>query len=122
MYYICHYIIVKFLKIMFGDLSGMMGKLKEAQQKIEETKARLNTVLVDGEAGNGKVKVTATANREIRSILVSDELFQEKEELEDYLIIAINNALEKANEINEAEMAAAAKGGLPDIPGMDMFM
>ncbi len=107
---------------MFGDLSGMMGKLKEAQQKIEETKARLNTVLVDGEAGNGKVKVTATANREIRSILVSDELFQEKEELEDYLIIAINNALEKANEINEAEMAAAAKGGLPDIPGMDMFM
>ena len=46
----------------------------------------------------------------------------EKDELEDYLIIALNNALEKATEINEAEMAAAAKGGLPDIPGMDMFM
>lgn len=26
---------------MFGDLSGMMGKLKEAQQKVEETKQRL---------------------------------------------------------------------------------
>ena len=46
---------------------------------------------------------------------------QVKEALEDYLIIAINNALDKANEINEAEMAAAAKGGLPDIPGLDMF-
>jgi len=106
---------------MFGDLSGMMDKLKEAQVKIEETKARLNTVLVDGESGNGKVKVTVTANREVRSINITDDLFKEKDALEDYLIIAINNALDKANEINEAEMAAAAKGGLPDIPGLDMF-
>jgi len=106
---------------MFGDLSGMMDKLKEAQAKIEETKARLNTVLVDGESGNGKVKVTVTANREIRGIDIEDTLFNEKDALEDYLIIALNNALDKANEINEAEMAAAVKGGLPDIPGMDMF-
>jgi len=106
---------------MYGDLSGMMDKLKEAQRKIEETKVRLNTVLVDGEAGNGVIKVTVTANREIRSINISDDLMNEKEAIEDYLIIALNNALEKANAINEAEMAAAAKDGLPNIPGMDMF-
>ena len=106
---------------MFGDLSGMMDKLKEAQRKIEETKVRLNTVLVDGEAGNGRIKVTVTANREIRSINISDDLVNEKEALEDYLIIALNKALEKANAINEAEMAAAAKDGLPNIPGFDMF-
>jgi hypothetical protein len=29
---------IKKYKIMFGDLMGMMGKLKETQQKIEETK------------------------------------------------------------------------------------
>ena len=29
---------------MFGDMSGMMNKLKEAQQKVEETKIHLNTV------------------------------------------------------------------------------
>ena len=107
---------------MLGDLSGMMDNLKKAQQKIEETKARLNTVLVDGESGNGKVKVTVTANREIRSIAIDDTLFDDKEALEDFLIVALNNALEKANEIHEAEMAQAAKGGLPDIPGMDLFL
>ena len=106
---------------MFGDLSGMRDKLKEAQRKIEETKVRLNTVLVDGEAGNGLIKVTVTANRQIRSINISDDLMNEKEALEDYLIIALNKALEKANAINEAEMAAAARDGLPNIPGMDMF-
>jgi len=106
---------------MFGDMSEMLNKLKEAQEKIEETKARLNTVLVEGESGGGKVKVTASANREIRSIAIDDALFEDKEALEDYLIIALNNALEQANEINEAEMSKAAKGNLPDIPGLDML-
>ena len=106
---------------MFGDMQGMMAKLKEAQAKIEETKARLNTVIVDGESGNGDVIVTITANREIKNIAIDDELLKDKEALEDYLIIALNKAIEKANQINESEMAAAAKDGLPDIPGMDMF-
>ena len=106
---------------MIGDMEEMMAKLKEAQAKIEETKARLNTIFVDGESGNGKVVVTASANREIKNIAIDDELLNDMEELEDYLIIALNDALKKAGEINEAEMAAAAKDGLPDIPGMDMF-
>ncbi|MCK5637548.1 MAG: YbaB/EbfC family nucleoid-associated protein [Flavobacteriaceae bacterium] len=106
---------------MLGDLQGMMAKLKEAQAKVEETKERLNTVMVDGDSGNGSVVVTVTANREVKNIAIDDDLLEDKEALEDYLIIALNKALVKANNINEAEMAAAAKGGLPDIPGMDMF-
>jgi DNA-binding YbaB/EbfC family protein len=105
---------------MFGDLSGMMGKLKEAQQKIEATKKRLNTILIDGEANNGKIKVTVTANRQVKSISISEDLI-DKEEIEDYLIIALNSALKKANEISETELAAAAKDGMPNIPGMDLF-
>lgn len=105
---------------MFGDLSGMMGKLKEAQQKIEETKKRLDTVLVDGASGNGKVQVTVTANREVKNISISDEL-SDKEEISDYLVLALNQALTKANSIHEAELAAAAKDGMPNIPGMDLF-
>ncbi len=102
-------------------MKGMMAKLQEAQAKIGETKNRLNTIFVDGESGNGKVVVTVTANREIKNIAIDDELLNEKEELEDYLIIALNDAIKKANEINETEMAAAAKEGMPNIPGMDMF-
>ena len=57
---------------MFGDMMGMMGKLKETQQKIEEAKARLNHVLVDEIAADGSVKVTITANREIKSIQINE--------------------------------------------------
>lgn len=106
---------------MFGDLMGMMGKIKEAQQKVEETKKRLDTVLVDEKSADGLLQVTITANRNIRSIQVDDALLQDKEQLEDYLVTVLNKALQRAGDINDAKLGAAAKDGMPDIPGMDMF-
>ncbi|HLV15491.1 MAG TPA: YbaB/EbfC family nucleoid-associated protein [Xanthomarina sp.] len=106
---------------MFGDLMGMMGKLKETQKKVEDTKKRLDTVLVDEKSNDDKLKITLTANRKIKSISIDDSLLQDKEELEDYLILTLNKAIEKATQINDAELAAVAKDGMPNIPGMDMF-
>ncbi len=106
---------------MFGDLMGMMGKLKETQKKVEETKKRLDTVLVDEQSSDGLVKVTLTANRAIKTIAVDDSLLEDKEQLEDYLVITLNKAIDKATKIQEAELAAVAKEGMPNIPGMDMF-
>lgn len=103
---------------MFGD---MMGKLKEAQKKVEETKKRLDTVLVDETSNDNKLRVSLTANRTIKSIEIDDELLDNKEQLEDYLILTLNKAIEKATKINETELAATAKEGMPNIPGMDMF-
>lgn len=106
---------------MFGDISGMMGKLQEAQQKVEETKKRLDTVLIDEASSDGNIKVTVTANREIKAISVNESLLEDAEELEDYLVLTLNKALKRAGEINEQELAIAAKAGMPNIPGMDMF-
>ncbi|WP_411896154.1 YbaB/EbfC family nucleoid-associated protein [Winogradskyella sp. A2] len=106
---------------MFGDMMGMMSKLKEAQKKVEETKERLNSVLLDESSSDNKLSVTITANRTIKSLEINDELLEDKEMLEDYLILTINKAIEKATKVNEAELAAVAKEGMPNIPGMDMF-
>ena len=100
---------------------GMMSKLKEAQKKVEETKERLNTVLIDESSNDDKLKVTITANRTLKSIEIDEDLLQDKEMLEDYLILTINKAIEKATNVNESEIAAVAKEGMPNIPGMDMF-
>ncbi|HYD92096.1 MAG TPA: YbaB/EbfC family nucleoid-associated protein, partial [Flavobacterium sp.] len=105
---------------MFGDLMGMMGKLKETQQKIEETKKRLDTVLVDEQSSDGLLKVTITANRQVRSIEIDDSLLEDKEQLEDYLVLVLNKAIDKATAVNEAELGAVAKEGMPNIPGMDL--
>lgn len=101
---------------MFGD---MMGKLKETQQKVEATKKRLDTVSLKESSPEGLVTVVITANRTIKEIQIDKSLLDDKEQLEDYLILATNKAIAKATQVNEAELAAVAKEGMPNIPGMD---
>ena len=106
---------------MFGDIMGMMGKLKETQQKVEEAKKRLDFVLIDEKSADGLLEVTLTANRKIKNITVSDDLLNDKEMLEDYLVNVLNKAIEKATNVHETELAAVAKEGMPNIPGLDLF-
>ena len=104
------------------DLMGMMGKLRDTQNKIEETKKRLDTVIIDEQSADGLLKVTLTANTTIKNISINDELFNDKEQLEDYLILVLNKAIAKAASVNQTELDAVAKVDMPMIPGMeDMF-
>lgn len=104
------------------DLMGMMGKLKATQQKIEDTKKRLDTVLIDEQSADGLLKVTITATNKIKAVTVADALLEDKDQLEDYLIVVLNKAIEKATQVNQTELDAVAKVDMPMIPGMeDMF-
>ena len=96
---------------MFGD---MLSKLQEAQQKMQESKQKLADVIVDGEAGNGTVKVSVTGNREVKTLSIDTQLLapDRKEELEDLLITALNRALKSAEQSWEVEMKGVAGGML----------
>jgi len=107
---------------MFGDMMGMLGKLKETQEKVKATKERMNTVILDEQSPDDLLKVSITANRTIKAISIDDSLLSDKEQLEDYLILTLNKAIERATAINENELAAVAKEGMPNIPGMDSFL
>ena len=101
---------------------GMLGKLKETQEKVKATKERMNTVILDEQSPDDLLKVSITANRTIKAISIDDSLLSDKEQLEDYLILTLNKAIERATTINENELAAVAKEGMPNIPGMDSFL
>ncbi|MBL0012440.1 MAG: YbaB/EbfC family nucleoid-associated protein [Flavobacterium sp.] len=107
---------------MFGDLMGMMGKMKETQEKVAQTKKRLDTIFIDEQSNDQLLKVSISANNQIKSVSIDDALLQDKEQLEDYLILVINKAIEKATAVHTAEIDAVSKMDLPMIPGMeDMF-
>lgn len=92
----------------------MMAKLQEAQAKVEEAKQRLDSITVQGSAGNGKVTVTITGNRKVKDIVI-DESLTDVEEIADLTVLAMNDALSKAEKVNEAEMGAAAKASMPGL-------
>jgi nucleoid-associated protein EbfC len=98
----------------------MLGKLGEVKRKMEEIKSRLNSVYVDGSAGNGKVKITLTANRAVKEVFIDPSLCNEqsREELQDLLELAMNDALVKAENVSETEMKSAGRDLLPGFPGL----
>ena len=100
---------------MFGD---MMGKLQEAQQKMEDVKTKLDTITVIGEAQGVKVVVNGNkvvTNVDIPQMIIDDA---DKEQLEDLLLLALNRGLESADKVAQAEGASVMKGVLPNIPGL----
>jgi DNA-binding YbaB/EbfC family protein len=100
----------------------MFDKLMEAQQKAGEVKKRLDAISVTGSAEGGKITVSANANKVIQSITIDDDFFKQadKEELEELLIVALNKALEQADNVSQSEMAAMTQqmfGGLGNLFG-----
>lgn len=88
----------------------------QMQQKVEQSKQKLENISVEGVSAGGKIKISINGNRVVKSISIANDFQQlEKEELEDLLIIAMNNAIEAASKINEQEMQSAAMGILPNL-------
>jgi nucleoid-associated protein EbfC len=102
---------------MIGDL---FSKLQEARQKIEESKKKLNDIIIETTVENGNIRVKANANKAIISIEISEKLLvpENKESIEELLMYAINRALEEAAQKGETEMKKITKEMLPNFPGL----
>lgn len=97
----------------------MMGQMQETQRKIEEAHKSMNNVILENGSSDNLLKVSITANNELKSIDIDDSLLEDKEQLEDYLITVINQAIIKAMTKNKEALDAVAKVDLPMIPGME---
>jgi DNA-binding protein YbaB len=98
----------------------MFDKLFEVQAKAGEVKQRLDNITVTGTAEGGKISVNATGNKIIQSININADFFKEadKEEIEELLVIAINKAMEQADNVSQSEMAAVTKDMFGGLGGM----
>ena len=80
---------------MFGKagLGGLMQQAQKMQENMKKAQAELAVTEVNGEAGNGLVKVVMTCNHEVKSISISPDLIAEaaedKEMLEDLVLAAV---------------------------------
>jgi DNA-binding YbaB/EbfC family protein len=101
-------------KDMFDKLMGQLGPMKDA---MDQAKKKLETISVKGEADGGAVVAYVNGNRKVTDIKISQELMDEgdKEAIEELLQVALNKALESANNVNEMEMASAARGMMPGM-------
>jgi len=106
--------------MMKGGLGGMMKQAQLMQQNMRKVQAELAGVEVEGQAGSGLVRVIMTCGHEVRRVSLSDSILSDdKEMLEDLIVLATNDAMKKAEAISQQRMGAFTAGmGLP--PGMKL--
>lgn len=99
----------------FGD---MMKQMQKMQEKFEQIQKELEEKKVEGTAGGGMVRVVANGRQEILEIKIDKEVVNpdDVEMLEDLILAAVNQAKEKAQQL-QMEDVAKLTGGLK-IPGL----
>jgi DNA-binding protein YbaB len=103
---------------MFGDMMKMMGQLKDARKKAEESKERLSHTICRGSSSNGLVHLDMTAAVEYRELHIDEAIWDlDRETIKTSMEEAIRNGLEKAKNVQESEMKAMSAELIP--PGME---
>ena len=80
------------------DINQLMQQAQAMQQQIEKATEQINATEFEGSASNGLVKVTINGENKVLSVSIDPEVIhpEDKEMLEDLVMIAVNNAIEKA--------------------------
>jgi len=95
----------------------MLRQVQQMQDKMSKVQAELETDTVEATAGGGAVRVVATGTQKVMSVTIDPEAASDTEMLQDLVVAAVNEAMEKSKQLAASKMQAVASGlGLP--PGL----
>ncbi len=97
-------------------ITDLMKQAQQMQERMQSMQAELAQLEVTGEAGAGMVKVTLNGRHEARRVQIDPSVASEdREVLEDLIAAAINDAVHRAERMQQEKMASLTAGlGLPD--------
>lgn len=103
------------------DMSKMMEKVREVQEKMKAAQDNLVNVTASAESGAGMVKAVVNGQKQVISLEVDNDLIKpdDKEMMCDLIIAAVNKALEEVEIKAKEELKKSTEGVIPNIPGFD---
>ena len=100
-----------------GGMGGIYKKAQEMQKKMADVQSEIDSMEVEGSSGGGMVKTVVNGKKRILSLNIDpDILSEDKEMLEDLILVAINQAIDKIEAISKEKMGSLT-GGM-NIPGL----
>ena len=98
--------------MMKGGMGNMMKQAQMMQANMQKAQAELAETLVEGVASNGMVKVSMTCNNEVKRVQIDDSAMDDRETLEDLVLIALKDARTKAEATSNARMSGMMPAGM----------
>ncbi|MBQ15820.1 MAG: YbaB/EbfC family nucleoid-associated protein [Planctomycetaceae bacterium] len=105
-----------------GNLASLMKQATQMQGLMGEMQEKLARIRVSGTAGGGMVQVEVSGQQKILSCTIDESLLKtgDREMIEDLVVAAGNQAMDRSREAAAGEMNQLA-GGL-DLPGLSDAM
>jgi hypothetical protein len=95
----------------------MLRQVQQMQDKMAKVQSDLENETVEAAAGGGAVRVVASGTQKLVSVTIDPEAASDTEMLQDLVVAAVNEAMEKSKQLAASKMQAVASGlGLP--PGL----
>ena len=94
------------------DLGGLLSQMQQMQQQLMDAKQSAAAEVVEGRAGGGAVTVRVTGGFQFQDVTIDPALIDPDhlDELQDVVLAAIRDAVEKANELNEQALGGLGLG------------
>ena len=88
------------------DMSSLLKQAQKMQDDMQKAQDELEKEVVEGTAGGGMVKVTASGKKKLLSIKIDPSVVDadEVEDLEDLILVAVNQAIDNADALSSDEM------------------
>ena len=100
-----------------GGMGGMMKQAQQMQKKMAQVQSEIEQLKVEGKSGGGMVEVVVDGKKNLLSISLNPEILKEdKEMLEDLIVVAVNDGIKKVDSISKGKMASVT-GGM-NLPGL----
>lgn len=99
----------------FGSMGDLVKQAQEMQKRVGDMQAGLAARTVSAASGGGMIKVVANGAQEIISIKIEKEVLSDPDMVADLVLVAVNEALKKSQEMVAVEMNKLT-GGLK-LPG-----
>ncbi|MBS3874146.1 MAG: YbaB/EbfC family nucleoid-associated protein [Firmicutes bacterium] len=95
-----------------NNMKDMMKAAQKMQDRMQKMQEELNMRTIDASAGGGMVKAVVTGGKMLKEITIHPEAvdLNDIEMLQDLIIIAVNEALRKSEEMVNAEMGKVTSG------------
>jgi len=100
------------------NMSGLMKQAQKLQSKMQEMQEELGKRTVSAQAGGGMVEAVVSGRQELLSLRIDPEVAnpEDVDMLQDLILAAVNEALERSRQMVSQEMGKLT-GGF-QIPGM----
>jgi DNA-binding YbaB/EbfC family protein len=95
---------------------NMMRQAQKQLAQLQKIQDELETLLVEGSAGGGAVKIVMTGKQMVESVTIEPEAAEDIDLLQDLVAAAVNDAFTRTQEL-AAEKMGAVTGGM-NIPGL----